>query len=386
MKILALAHSFPQHASDPIGSFVLRLAVALREQGIETRVVAPMGPGLARRESFEGVEVQRFRYAPTRYETLAYTGDMRDRARTPAGAMALVGLLGAEYLAGLRAAADFRPDVVHAHWVLPSGLVGLGLSGWRRLPLVTTSHGTDVRAARGHALAGRVFAEVVRGADAVTTVSTWLADEVRALAPEVTPVVAPMPVLPDRFRPGGVRDGNRLLFVGKLNTQKGIAPLLEALARMQGRPTLDIVMGVGSVRGPTEELAGTLGIADRLRWFPLLSQAELVARYQEATALVAPFVGEGLGLVPIEAQLCETPVVGYASGGLVDVVRSGTTGLLVTPGDVGALAEALDRLLALPDRGAAWGREGRRHALASFGPEAAARRYADVYARVAPDA
>jgi len=119
-----------------------------------------------------------------------------------------------------------------------------------------------------------------------------------------------------------------------------------------------------------------------LRWFPLLSQAELVTRYQQATALVAPFVGEGLGLVPVEAQLCETPVVGYASGGLTDVVRAGRTGLLVPPGDVGALAAALDELLARPDRGAAWGREGRRHALEAFGPAGAARRYADLYRRV----
>ena len=70
----------------------------------------------------------------------------------------------------------------------------------------------------------------------------------------------------------------------------------------------------------------------------------------------------------------------------MDGVRSGATGLLVPPGDVAALADALDRLFELPDRGAGWGREGRRHALAEFGPEAAARRYADIYRRVAPNA
>lgn len=379
MRVLALAHSFPQTASDPIGSFILRLAVALRGQGIETLVMAPMGPGLARRDVFEGVEVRRFRYAPAGRETLAYRGDMKDQVRSPAGAATLAAFVGAEFLAGVSAARGFKPDLVHAHWVLPSGLVGLGVAGLRRVPLVTTSHGTDVRLARSNRVAGGIFAGVVRRADAVTTVSSWLADEVRALAPDVAPRVAPMPVLPDLFQPGKTRHDDRLLFVGKLNEQKGIAPLLQALTRMRTRPTVEIVMGVGAVREPTEALAESLGVAHQLRWFPLLSQRELVTRYQEATVLVAPYVGEGLGLVPIEAQLCGTPVVGFASGGLPDVVRSGTTGELVAPGDIDALARALDRVLTLPDRGAAWGSAARRHALDAFGPEGAARRYADIY-------
>ena len=385
MRVLALAHSFPRTADDPVGSFILRLAVALRSEGVETRVIAPMAPGLARREAFEGIEVRRFRYAPASWETLAYQGDLKDQARSLPGMLKLSAFLVAEYVAALMEARDFQPDVIHAHWVLPSGLVALALAGARRVPLVTTSHGTDVRLALGNPpVAGRLFAEVIRGADAVTMVSSWLAQEAKGLAPDVEPVVAPMPVLPDHFHPGGTRDGNRLLFVGKLNTQKGIGHLLKALSRMRARPVLEIVMGVGSERdrGPTEALAQSLGVAEQLRWFPLLSQAELVRRYQEATALVAPFVGEGLGLVPIEAQLCEAPVVGFASGGLTDIVQTERTGLLVPPGDAVALAEALDRLLALPDRGATWGREGRRRALEAFGPAGAARRYAELYRRL----
>lgn len=386
MKVLALAHAFPQNASDPIGSFILRLAVALKGRGIDTLVVAPMAPGLARREEFEGIEVRRFRYAPATRETLAYRGDMKDQVRSMAGAATLASFVGAEFLAGLAAAREFRPDIVHAHWVLPSGLVGLWLSGVRRVPLVTTSHGTDVRLARSSRVAGHVFTAVVRSAGVVTTVSSWLADEVRMLMPDARPRIAPMPVLPDLFQPGKSRDRDRLLFVGKLNAQKGVTPLLQALARMRARPTLEIVMGVGSVREPTEALAQSLGVAGQLRWFPLLTQQELVERYQGAAALVAPYVDEGLGLVPIEAQLCGTPVVGFASGGLPDVVHSGETGELVASGDVDALARALDHMLALPDHGAAWGRAARRRALEAFGPEGAARRYADIYQELAPHA
>jgi hypothetical protein len=69
MKVLFLAHSFPRTADDPVGSFVLRLAVALKAHGLEVRVLAPSAEGLAASEVFEGITVERYRYAPRRFET-----------------------------------------------------------------------------------------------------------------------------------------------------------------------------------------------------------------------------------------------------------------------------------------------------------------------------
>ena len=72
-------------------------------------------------------------------------------------------------------------------------------------------------------------------------------------------------------------------------------------------------------------------------------------------------------------------MVAFRSGGLTDIVVDNHTGLLVPPADPVALATALDLFLSLPDQGAAWGRTGRQHALARFGPRAAAGRYLDIY-------
>jgi glycosyltransferase involved in cell wall biosynthesis len=108
-------------------------------------------------------------------------------------------------------------------------------------------------------------------------------------------------------------------------------------------------------------------------------QDQLAAFYRRAAALVVPSVDEGLGLVAVEAQLCATPVVAFASGGLTDVVQDDRTGLLAPNVDAGALAAAITSLLARSDRGASLGAAGRLHALATFAPESVARRYADVY-------
>jgi glycosyltransferase involved in cell wall biosynthesis len=382
MRALFLTHSFPRQPGDAAGSFVLRLAVALRDHGIDVHVVAPSGDGLPATDRFDGIPVERFRYAPRNYENLAYAGNMHTQVRDSWSArLALLGFLGSEFGSAVRARRAFEPDLVHAHWWFPGGLVGTWLKGLSSVPLVTTLHGTDVRLARATAMARPLFRHVLQQSSAVTTVSRWLARETETLISGVRATVAPMPVATELFSPGGERAADRLLFVGRLTAQKGIGPLIEALARMRHTVSLDVV-GDGPLATDLAERVHALGLGDRVRWLGQLPQPALVDLYRRAAALVVPSTDEGLGLVAVEAQLCETPVVAYESGGLTDTVQHDRTGLLVPPGDVGALAAALDALLDRPDRGADLGRAGRMVALAGFAPESAARRYAGIYRSV----
>jgi len=378
MKVLFLAHSFPRHSGDAAGSFLLRLAVALRELDIRVQVVAPHADDLSGAEEIDGIHVERFRYAPKQWENLAYTGEMATRVQSSWSArLAMLSFLGADFVGAVQSRRRFEPDIVHAHWWFPGGLVGTWVSGLSNIPLVTTLHGTDVRLARSVAAARPVFRHIVKQSAVVTTVSHWLASEVFDLTQKQA-IVAPMPVAAELFSPGGARQRDRLLFVGRLNEQKGIAVLLRALAAMRTAVSLDVI-GDGPSRAQLNELATSLGIAGRVRFLGEMPQPALVDHYRSATALVVPSTGEGLGLVAVEAMMCKTPVVAFESGGLVDVVQHDRTGILVPAGDVTALAKALDDLLARPDRGAALGEAGRMYALSAFAPESAAQRYADVY-------
>ncbi len=382
MNVLFLTHSFPRLEGDAAGSFILRLAVALRGEGITVRVVAPASAGVPAHAEIEGVSVERFRYAPRRYEKLAYTGNMAsDVASSWSAKLALVGFLGSDFVHSVRTRRNFDPQVVHAHWWFPNGVVGAWLGRLAHVPLVTTLHGTDVRLARTVSVAKPMFAHVLRHSAAVTAVSNWLKDEAEALVPGVHPIVAPMPVATDLFAPGSSRDGQRLLFVGRLMPQKGVEHLLHALALMKSRASLDIV-GDGMGRSSLKDLAQQLGVSSRIRWHGQLPHSDLPALYQRAAAVVVPSVEEGLGLVAVEALLCETPVVAFDSGGLRDVIQHNKTGVLVKTGDRAALAAALDDLLARDGRGGELGRAGRLYALSAFAPESAARRYAGIYRQV----
>jgi glycosyltransferase involved in cell wall biosynthesis len=381
VNVLFLTHSFPRSHGDAPGSFLLRLATALKERSVNVHVVAPSAEGLSSIEDMDGIQVERFRYAPRRYEKLAYTGNMaQDVASSWSARLALIGFMGSDFVSSLRARRSFEPDVIHAHWWFPSGVVGSWLARLSHRPLVTTLHGTDVRMARSVAFSRPMFRHVLQHSAKVTTVSSWLASEVTSLVPSVRPAIAPMPADTERYAPGGRRENARLLFVGRFTPQKGLDHLLRALAQMKRPAILDIV-GNGGTSERYRALAQELAVTDRVAWHGQLRSDQLAGLYRAATALVVPSIDEGLGLVAVEALLCETPVVAFRSGGLTDVIQDGRTGILVSPGDSAALAAALDSVIAEPERARTLGAAGRLYALSTFAPESAAQRYSDIYAK-----
>jgi glycosyltransferase involved in cell wall biosynthesis len=380
LNVLFLTHSFPRHSGDAAGSFILRLARALREQAISVTVLAPHAPALATRDRIDDVDVIRFRYGPPSLETLAYTGTMAEQVQSSWTARAaLLSMLGAGFWSILRERRLEKPSLLHAHWWFPSGVIGATMTSVTSLPLITTMHGSDVRLARASGLARAGFRWVLRRSRCATTVSRWLAEQARTMAPAMAlPQVAPMPAATDLFFPAGVRERDRLLFVGRLNAQKGIELLLRAVAELTHTVTMDVV-GEGDDAAALRSVASSLGIEPRVVWHGSLPQQALPPLYRRAAALVVPSRDEGLGLVAVEAQLCETPVIGFDSGGLPDIIVNGATGILVRDFTAGALALAIDDLLDNPSRATDFGRAGRRAALQQFAPEAVARNYARIY-------
>jgi|tagenome__1003787_1003787.scaffolds.fasta_scaffold20902487_2 glycosyltransferase involved in cell wall biosynthesis len=380
LRVLFLTHAFPRWTGDAAGSFILRFARALRQLGIEVSVLAPHAANLPTRDSVDGIEVVRFRYAPPSLETLAYTGTMAEQVRDSWSArFALGSLFGAGFWRLLREQRRIAPRLVHAHWWFPAGVVAAAASRLSGVPFVTSMHGSDVRLARSTAGAATALQWVMRASRATTTVSRWLSDEAHAMTPELpAPRVLPMPAATELFTPGGTRAHDRLLFVGRLNAQKGIELLLRAIGVMRTPTRLDVV-GDGPDADAMRTLAASLGIAERVTWHGALPQPALPQLYRSASALIVPSRDEGLGLVAVEAQLCETPVIAFDSGGLRDIVEHGVTGILVDVFTADALARAADELLASPDRAASLGVAGRRAALAVFSPDAVARSYDAIY-------
>lgn len=318
----------------------------------------------------------------------------------------------------LRAEARRAPgwyDLIHSHYWL-SGQVGwLAKERWG-VPLVHTAH--TLAKVKNSLLADgdrpepvtRVIGEeqVVAEADRLVANTEAEAGELRswyAAPAERVSVVEPGVDL-QRFRPAslGCEDvvrqrarralglpgtGPLVTFVGRVQPLKAPDVLLRAVAALGAqepelvRPLTVAIAGGPSGSGldrPTAlvELAGSLGIADRVRFLPPQAGDALADLYRASDLVAMPSYSESFGLVALEAQACGTPVLAAGVGGLSTVVRDEVSGVLVGSHDPDDWARALGELLAAPRWRAVLGRGAVAHA-SRFSWDLTARRLLAVY-------
>jgi glycosyltransferase involved in cell wall biosynthesis len=361
------------------GIFLERLAVAQRGRGHRVTVVAPADAGAGGEDDRAGVTVKRVRYAPARWETLAYRGTMVEAVRSLRGMASVAGLLGALAAATAREVWKQGGDVVHAHWWIPGGL-----SAWlgATVPYVVTLHGTDV-ALLGRSRSARLAAgTVLRGATRVSAVSSYLAARAAGLLglePDAM-AVQPMPVDVERFARASAGGGG-VFTVGRLTAQKGIATLIDAVAWLkdQGRVVALTVVGDGPERDALMRRADRAGIDAHTAFLGTVPPERIPQVLRSADVFAFAAVGEGLGLAVAEALMLGVPVAAARSGGVTDLVPEGRAGQLVPPGDAVAMGRAIARLLddgaAAREAAAAVGRDLRDR----LRPESVARACESLY-------
>jgi glycosyltransferase involved in cell wall biosynthesis len=221
-------------------------------------------------------------------------------------------------------------------------------------------------------------------ADAAVAIS----EHVRAVALKRAPwAAAKMRVIPngvdvERFAPReeAKSDAFTFILVGRFEPRKGVDLALEALATAPGA-RLDI-LGVGALRATLEAQAQALGVTDRVRFLGYVPDARpLLARTHAA---LCSSRSEGQGIALLEAMAMGLPVVGFAVGGVPEIVVDGTTGMLCTAGDVAALAATMRAAMAAPSRLAAMGDAARRRVVERFSVKTMRDGYAAVYDDLRP--
>lgn len=357
-RLLVLSSTYPRWAGDPTPGFVHELARRLTDE-FDIRVLTPHAPGAAARELLDGVDVHRYRYAPAALETLVSDGGIVPNLRRAPWKWLLVPLfLAAGLLATWRHLRRWRPDVVHAHWLIPQGLAAALL---RRAgaPYLVTCHGADLYALRGAAFEA-LKRRALRSAAAVTVVSEPMRAELARLGVDDGRVfVEPMGVdLAGRFSADAATRRNRdeLLFVGRLVEKKGLGYLLAAMpAILAQRPgALLTVVGAGPEEPSLRAQAARLGIEPQVRFLGAREQTELPALYRRAAVFVAPFVEaasgdqEGLGLTMIEAAGCGCALVLGDVPAIRSVFEGRTGARVVDARDPALLADACLAALAAP--------------------------------------
>jgi glycosyltransferase involved in cell wall biosynthesis len=237
-----------------------------------------------------------------------------------------------------RALGASRPDVVYAHFLVPSGLIA-ALAG--KAPLVVTAHGRDVRNIGAVPGVGTATRLVVRRAAAVICVSDYLRRELETKLPEARGKVEVISSGVDRERfavtpaPAGPP---AFLCVGALDERKNVARLADAFARLE-EGTLTFA-GDGPLRPRLEG-------RERVRLLGRVPHCEIPQLLAESRVLAQPSLVEPLGQALLEAMACGRSVVATRIGGPPEFVPP-EAGVLVDPLDADELARALEQAAALP--------------------------------------
>lgn len=361
-RLLVLASTYPRWLNDPEPGFVHELSKRLAET-FDVTVLCPHAPGALVREQLEGVSVVRYRYAPARWETLVNDGGIVTNLRRSRWKLLLVpGFIAAQAWCAWRLVRRERIQVIHAHWLIPQGLIAALQAKLQDppTPFVVTSHGADLYALRGRLL-GSVKRWVLSRATSATVVSSAMKDNLMAMGADTRKVtVVPMGVdVLQRFTPdvSAVRLRDEILFVGRLVEKKGLIHLLRAMPDiLETRPSTYLTIAGFGPDEPRLRLAvDELGLGASVHFMGALPQSELPALYRRAALFVAPFVRapsgdqEGLPVALMEAIACGCPVLAGDVAGLADLLGENAGDVLVDPHDKGRLAQRVIERLANAD-------------------------------------
>jgi starch synthase len=311
-------------------------------------------------------------------------------------------------------------DIVHSHtWY--ANLGGHLAKLVHDIPHVVTVHSLEPlrpwkaeQLGGGYALSSFCERTAVEAADAIVAVSDGMAVDLLTAYPAIDPSrvsviyngidtveYAPDPGTDVLERHGIDPTVPTIAFVGRITRQKGVAHLLEAMRLVDAEAQLVLCAGApdtpeigAEVARRVEELQAERG---NVLWLnEMLPKPEVIQILSHATVFACPSIYEPLGIVNLEAMACETAVVATATGGIVEVVDDGVTGLLVPiePGDeatgeprdpatfAAAFAKALNAVVREPARAAELGRAGRARAVERFAWPAIAQETVSLYQRL----
>ena len=269
-------------------------------------------------------------------------------------------------------------DLLHVHYAIPhsvSAYLARAMSAPRRLPFITTLHGTDITLVGSDRSYLPITRFSIEESDGVTAISNYLKKETL----DQFGVKNPIEVIPNfvncdlytrppdqKLRAEWAPDGEPiLLHLSNFRPVKRVTDVVEIFAMVRAKMPAKLVMiGDGPDRGAAEWLARQRDVAKDVLFIG--KQDQIYEKLGAGDVFLLPSDLESFGLAALEAMACEVPVVASNVGGLPEVVENGVDGFLVPPRDVHAAAKCVLDILTRADRGREMGKLARINARKKF--------------------
>ena len=335
MRILVLCYEYP-----PLGGGGGRVAHSIATQmaarGHEVRVQTAALGWRSTTEQDNGVAV--FRTASGRRAP--------DTCTVPEMAL----YCATSFLPTLRHIREWKPDVIHAHFAMPTGALAWAVTRFTRVPYVLTAHLGDVpggvpdQTDTLFKMLGPIVRKIWSRAATATAVSSFVQELAeRAYHRPVVRILNGIDLSDTTPPPTAIRHTRHLVFVGRFNPQKNLPLLINAFARLSERNWRATIVGDGPDRATVETLIDRHRLRDRITLAGWLPAGQVAAILDDADILCLPSASEGLPVAAVEALKHGLAIVTSEIPGVRDVVEHGVNGYRLRLDD--SYAHKLDWLL-----------------------------------------
>ncbi len=361
--VLMLTSTLPRWQHDTLPNFIVNLAHKVSD---DYKVIL-LGPHFKKARIYEKLSEQvsifRFIYAiPYNLEVLCgISGILSSIQNNVLRALLVPGFILSQIVFALYICSSYNISFIHAHWLLPQGIVALVLKKMCNMHYVLTLHGADVYTLNYFPIM-HLKKYILDQASQVNAVSPQLKNYVlNVIGSKVKIDVIPIGVDDLHFKKichagDCTKYKSDILYVGRLVEKKGLFVLIEALSKVvKTYPMVKLtIIGKGDEYENLLQLIAKLYLKRNISFIGGVPNNQLVNYYSNSKLFIYPSIVarngdcEGLGLSLIEAGLCGCNLIGSRSGGIPSIISNNRIGKLVKPGDSQQLARAIIKSLKSP--------------------------------------
>jgi len=363
IKVYSLATTYPESLDSKKPKFVHLINKELAKFAVQIKTITPHSKNALTTEEMDSVLIRRFKFLPEDYE-FNYSSIPDEVRRTKFGYFKVMIMSLTFFWFTFFECLREKPDIIHAHWAFPCGVIAYLMSFFFHSKFIVTIHGGEIPFVKKYKLLKRMVVSALNNSILVCANSNYSKNEYVKMGvnkDKIITLFVPPSFVKHSHNLSSVKTFRKkyadssekvVLFCGRLVERKGAEYLIRAINELKINNVRLIIVGGGELLEKLQSLTNSLGLEDKISFTGRASNEELGRFHDISNVFVCPSIvdsngnTEYLGLVIPEAMESKLPVIASSVGGIVDIIKNEENGLLVPQKDPSSLARAIERIIS----------------------------------------
>lgn len=349
MRLLILTTSFPRFPGDPPGNFILHQIRGIRKRDNHITVLAPHAKNLKKSESIESINVERFIYNLPFLENVAYGSGIHENIKSSIIVKLNMPLfLISFFIRGL--VLSRKADIIHAHWLLPSGLVGLLSKKFLKKPFVVTLHGTDLREAVEKKYIRPIARIILQNTDAIILVNSYQRNMLKKIGIKNKNIFVIHNGVEEleKLLKNEIKNkfGSQFIFIARLVPIKNLHLVLDSLLILKTRSIKFnfTVVGTGPDMDQSKRFVLENNLTREVKFLGAKDKSVVLRMLPNYDLFILPQGGEGAGIALLEAMAAGVPSISGRIPGIDEMIKEGETGFTTSTSNPQELANLIEKI------------------------------------------